>query len=320
MRRLLLIHLLFLWSCGSLSVRVEPSVKSSRDPELQAVPDQAFEDYARNQSEVLLDPEKNSESGSTDAYEVYRNGGRDFIRQLLRAVRDADLNGSQSWVMNEQQRTTWEGRHCVSLSPDQITRTGLPLPRMLTAIPLFGWDLTYLADPDWMRFVREENLQDGAPLLGEMHRLMLFEAGIRVRGSRLNTAEREYLEFTYKVVHEKGEPLSWLTRDGWGTRVILDLQRQDSKHQKLLIVTESGQDLYENAAAKIELRHELLIEWIDEGPRSRFHVQLMAHDQLQALSFLRDHEEGSLALQWQVDQHIRQFKLYPAETGLCHGT
>jgi len=319
MRRLLFIHFLFLWSCGALPVRIDSSVKPSREPDLEAVPEQNFEDFARDQSEALLGLEKADETRSTDAYELYQNGGRDFIRRLLRTVRDANLNEAQSWSMNEKQRTTWEGSDCVSLSLDHIMRTGLPIPRVMTAFPLFGWELTHLTDPRGMNDFHEKTSREAVPLLEDLHRLILFESGIRVRGSRFKKADRDFLEFTYKVVHEKGEPLSWLDRDEWGTRLTFDLERQHPKHQRLLITTEAGRHLYENSAAVIDVRHELLITWDDEGPRSQFHMQLTANHQVQALTLVRDRQEESIALRWQLDENIRQFKLYQSSAGSCHG-
>ncbi len=320
MRLLLFIHLLFLWSCGALPLRMDSAVKPSRDPELEAVPEQNFGDYARDQSEVLLLGEDSSDKAPADAYEIYQNGGRDFIRQLFRAVRDTNLNEDQDWVMKGEWHPSLEGNHCLRLTIDPMRRQGLPMPRVLSTFPLLGLEWKQLTDPHWMNSFYEKSGREAAPLLEDWQRLILFESGVRLRGKRLKKSGQLFLEFTYKVVHEKGEALSLLDRDEWGTRMMIDMQREDPRHQRLLIVTEAGRGLYENSAAAIDTRHELLIAWDEEGPRSQFQWQLMAQDQLQAFRLLRDRQEKSITLRWQVNQNVREFKIQASSMGVCHGS
>lgn len=317
MRRLLFVSIVFVLSCKALPVRIDSPGKSSTHPELEAVPEQNFEDYARSQTEAWMDAPAENESPPSDPYEIYQNGGREFIRQLFRALRDQPFESFQWPAYDEEKLRTWAGIHCKSVSMDQLIRSALPVPQVMATFPLFGWEVSTLSDPMWVHQLHDQLEGMDTPLDDE-HRLLLFESGIRVRGTYQKTTAHQHIELTYKVVHEHGEPLSWLKRDGWGTRITIDLRLQDSQHQRLRITRELGPELYENGAADGS-HAELLMSWNEEGPQSQFHLQIMAAEEEQAFTLMLDRQQQTIEVRWQKERAAppASFKLHKTTAGFC---
>jgi hypothetical protein len=252
---------MILCSCRDLPVRIDSAVKPSRAPVVETAGEQDFTEYARQQGDRLLNPHQDDEEAPSDLYSIYRRGGRDFIRHFFRELRDQEL------------------------AAPKISSFGEVRLELARIFPLIGWKVCSSHAPQPLPAVSP------LPELDPMRRAMFFEAGMRVKGGYQKTAEGTSLELIYKVVHEKGEPLGWLERDEWSTRLRFDLRNADPHHQLLWITREVGPKLYEEPSDDQKEVSSLLLSWDREGSYATFRILLMTDGSIQSLSITTDQDQ-----------------------------
>lgn len=310
-------------ACGALPIRVQSLSSPSRDPELiptqpETFPEYASERLAKMDNRQEISPDTEAYQADDDPFTLYQHGGREVLRHVLRRLRDeAALEAKESaapapWLRNFNQD------RCLNSSLSELFNRVFPHRDLSLLLGALGWQGLTLRDPIPMDpFLGKESMVD------DLHRLLLFEAGIKVEGRWFQDSSVKVFELVYKVVHERGEPEDWQTGDLKSTKITW-VWTHNSPHQwRVQWRVAVAQGLYESfplepEGTEIKGFHADL-GFVQQGDRSAFEGRLVHGTQTLNFGWQQNDANNNLQLFWSTNLQpaSQSLSLRQVDSRLC---
>ncbi len=310
-------------ACGALPVRVQSLSSPSRDPELTPTQPESFSEYAsgrlaRRDARANIPQDAEREEPDDDPFTIYQHGGRDILRHALRRLREhaaSDMNVSfraAPWLRNMNLQ------RCLDSTLSEMFNLVFPHHELSLLLGSLGWQGLSPRDP-----IPMDPVLAGESMIDDLHRLLLFEAGVKVEGRWIEDSQAKVLEIVYKVVHERGEPETWQLDDLNSTKVTWVWTQNSPQQWRVQWRVAVAQGLYESFPEQPKRAQikgfQVDLNWIQQGSHRAFEGRLAHHAEALNFGWQEDTAKQSLQLFWSTNHQFppETLRLQQIDSRLC---